>query len=133
MLKTALDDASTLTSAHEDSERTDLRDGESLASTEIDDTEFDFDFEVINTAASRKVFNTAGRKLTPSQRGETQEPKSSTPDKADISQTEALLPFHSPQSMTESPDDEEYKFTFSAPNDLSWNFRSEQTSPNVLA
>jgi len=124
-LKTASDDASTLASAREYSERADLPDGESTASTGIDDTEFDFDFEIINTAAYRKVFNVV-RRMISGKRVEIQELQ--LPILPEIPQTDPLLPFHTMSSMTEVPADQGYKFTFSPTTTLSQNLRSEHMS-----
>ena len=68
ILKTASDDADTLSLVHENNASVGLSDGESVITSKLDDTEFDFDFEIINTAAYRKVFNKARSKL-PSKKG----------------------------------------------------------------
>lgn len=59
ILKTASDDADTLSLAHEKNASFGLSDGESVTTSKLDDREFEFDFEIINTAAYRKVFNKA--------------------------------------------------------------------------
>ena len=64
IFKTASDDADTL-SAHESDTSIGLPDGKSVTTSKLDDREFDFDFEIINTAAYRKVFNMARSKLPP--------------------------------------------------------------------
>ena len=63
ILKTASDDADTLSLAHDNNSSVGLPDSESLTSSKLDDREFDFDFEIINTAAYRKAFNKARSKL----------------------------------------------------------------------
>lgn len=64
ILKTASDDADTLSLAHESNASISLRDDESVTTSKLDGREFDFDFEVINTAAYRKVFHKARSKLS---------------------------------------------------------------------
>lgn len=64
-MKTASDDADTLTLAHESKNSIDLPDGESVTTSKLDSMEFEFDFELINTAAYRKVFNKARSNLPP--------------------------------------------------------------------
>ena len=49
--------------AHENNSSVGLADGESSTNSKLDDREFDFDFEIINTAAYRKAFNKARSKL----------------------------------------------------------------------
>ena len=115
-----------MASAREYNERTDLPDSQSTASTGIDDTEFDFDFEIINTAAYRKVFNVARRRMISGERVEIQEPQ--LPTLPEIPQTDPLLPFHTMSSMTEVPVNQGYKFTFSPPTTLSQNLKSEHMS-----
>ena len=90
-MKTASDDAVTLLSAHEDIERVKRPDEVSVVSTGIDDTEFDFDFEVINTAAYRKAFNAARRKLITDDSDKSSEPP--LPTLLDMPQTEPVFPF----------------------------------------
>ena len=63
ILKTASDDADTLSLVHENNASDGLPDGESVITSKLDDTEFDFDFEIINTAAYRKAFNKARSRL----------------------------------------------------------------------
>ena len=65
ILKTASDDADTLSLAHESKNSIDLPDGESVTTSKLDSREFEFDFELINTAAYRKVFNKARSNLPP--------------------------------------------------------------------
>ena len=65
ILRTASDDADTLSLAHESNTSTGLPDGESVTTSKLDSREFEFDFEIINTAAYRKVFNKARSKLPP--------------------------------------------------------------------
>ena len=65
ILKTASDDADTLSLKHEENASFALSDGESVTISKLDGREFDFDFEIINTAAYRKVFNMARSKLLP--------------------------------------------------------------------
>ena len=65
ILKTASDDADTLSLAHESKNSLDLPDGESVTTSKLDSREFEFDFELINTAAYRKVFNKARSNLPP--------------------------------------------------------------------
>ena len=65
ILKTASDDADTLSLAHESKNSIDLPDGESVTTSKLDSREFEFDFELINTAAYRKVFNKARSDLPP--------------------------------------------------------------------
>ena len=65
ILKTASDDADTLSLAHEKNASFALSDGESVTTSKLDDKEFEFDSEIINTAAYRKVFNKARSKLPP--------------------------------------------------------------------
>ena len=62
-MKTASDDADTLSLAHESNTSIDLPDGESITTSTLDGRKFDFDFEIINTAAYRKVFRKARSKL----------------------------------------------------------------------
>ena len=64
ILTTAFDDADTLSLAHENNASVGQPDGESVIISKLDDTEFDFDFEIINTAAYRKVFNKVRSKLS---------------------------------------------------------------------
>ena len=63
ILKTASDDADTLSLVHENNASDGLSDGESVITSKLDDTEFDFHFEIINTAAYRKAFNKARSRL----------------------------------------------------------------------
>ena len=65
ILKTASADADTLSLAHEKTASFGLSDGESVTTSMLDDKEFEFDSEIINTAAYRKVFNKARSKLPP--------------------------------------------------------------------
>ena len=64
-MKTASDDADTLSLAHESNTSIDLPDGESITTSTLDGRKFDFDFEIINTAAYRKFFNKVRSKLRP--------------------------------------------------------------------
>ena len=80
ILKTASDDADTLSLVHENNASDGLPDGESVITSKLDDTEFDFDFEIINTAAYRKAFNKARSRL-PSEK-----------------QSQAVIPPHPPTS-----------------------------------
>ena len=64
ILKSASDDADTLSLAHGNSASVGQPDSESMITSKLDDTEFDFDFEIINTVAYRKVFNKVRSKLS---------------------------------------------------------------------
>ena len=79
-MKTASDDADTLSLVHENIASDGLPDGESVITSKLDDTEFDFDFEIINTAAYRRVFNKVRSEL-PSKKG-----------------SQAVIPPHTPAS-----------------------------------
>ena len=65
ILKTASADADTLSLACEKAACFGLSDGESVTTSKLDDKEFEFDSETINTVAYRKVFNKAKSKLPP--------------------------------------------------------------------
>ena len=63
ILKTASNDADTLSLAHEKNANFSLSDGESVTTSKLDDSDFEFDSEIVNTAAYRNVFNKARSKL----------------------------------------------------------------------
>ena len=54
ILKTASDDADTLSLAHENNNIVGLPDGESATTSKLGGTEFDFDLEIINTATYQR-------------------------------------------------------------------------------
>ena len=120
ILKTASDDADTLSLVHEDKASVGLPDGESVVTSKLDDAEFDFDFEIINTAAYRKVFNKARSKLQLEKGSQAVIPlHAPTSHDAGSSETTTLSSTNSPAAIHIVVASHENKFSSSRPADSS--------------
>ena len=124
ILKTTSDDADTLSLVHEDNASVGLPDSESVVTSKLDDTEFDFDFEIINTAAYRKVFNKARSKL-PSKKGSQAviPPHTPTSSGADSSESTTLRSINTPAAVHTVVASHENNFSSSPPDDSSRDVR----------
>ena len=128
-MKTASDDADTLSLAHEKNASVGLPDGESVITSKLDDKEFDFDFEIINTAAYRKAFNMARSKL-PWKKGSQAvlPPHPSTSRRAGASETANLPSTNKPAAIHSVVAGQENNFS-SRPNVLSRDVGSHPVLP----
>ena len=129
-MKTASDDASILTLACKDDTEAGSPDGESIATSEMDSTEFDFDLEVINTAAYRKVFNMARSKLRSGKGSQVNSPPHlPTLVAADTPQTANLYPIDIPSAMPSVVASQRNNFSHSRPNTTSQDSRPRFVPP----
>ncbi len=117
ILKTASDDADTLSLMHENNASDGLPDGDSVITSKLDGTEFDFDFEIINTAAYRKVFNKARSKL-PSRKGSqsVSTPRPPTSSGAGASEIANLPSINAPAAVHAIVASQKNNFSSSGPN-----------------
>ena len=125
ILKTASDDADTLSLVHENSASDGLPDGESVVTSKLDDTEFDFDFEIINTAAYRKAFNKARSRL-PSEKDPQAviPPHPPTSSGAGASEAANLPSLDSPAAIYAVVTNHEERLSSSGPSDSSQDIGS---------
>ena len=100
ILKTASDDADTLSLVHENNASDGLPDGGSVNTSKLGDTEFDFDFEIINTATYRKAFNKARSKLRPKKGSQANNPPHPpTSSGAGVPETAQLPSINAPSAI----------------------------------
>ena len=129
ILKTASNDADTLSLVHENAS-VGLPDGESIITSKLDDTEFDFDFEIINTAAYRKVFNKARSKLAPKKGSQAViTPYPPTSSGAGASETANLPSINAPAAIHAIGASQKNNFSSSRPNASSRDIRSHSVLP----
>ncbi len=125
ILKTASDDADTLSLALENNTSIGLSDGESVTNSKPDSREFDFDFEVINTATYRRVFNKASSKLGPKERSQANiPPHLPTSSGPGASETANLPSLNAPSAIHSVMASQKNKFSSSRPNASSQNIGS---------
>ena len=130
ILKTASDDADTLSLAHESNISIGLPDGESVATSKLDDRQFDFDFEIINTATYRKVFNMARSKIPPKNGSRAYSPpQASTSGSANAPETVELPSINAHAAIHPVVASKESEPFSSRPNASSRDIRSHSILP----
>ena len=134
ILKTASDDADTLSLAHDNNSSVGLPDSESLTTSKLDDREYDFDFEIINTAAYRKAFNKARSKLRPKEGSQAKNPPHSpTSSGTGVPETAKLPSTNAPSAIHSVVASQKNQFYSSRPNALSQDIGSHSVLPEDSA
>ena len=134
ILKTASDDAGTLSLVHENNASVGLPDGESVITSKLDDTEFDFDFEIINTAAYRKAFNKARSKLRPKKGSQANNPPHPpTSSGAGVPETATLPSINAPSAIHSVVASQKDQFYSSRPDASSQDIGSHSVLPKDSA
>ena len=133
-MKTASDDADKLSLAHENNSSVGLPDGESSTNSKVDDREFDFDFEVINTAAYRKAFNKARSRLRRKEGSQANiPPHSPTSSGLDVPETAKLPSINAPSAIHSVVASQKNQFYSSLPNASSPDIGSDSVLPEGSA